>query len=177
MDKDTKIKITGELTGLLDDADALYFTDFSGMTVAEVDELRGEFYKSNIKYKVVKNTLAIRALKDSGKYASVSEQLNGFLKGPTSIVFAKDDIVAPAKIIKKFSEKSEKPKLKAAFVDSVVYDSSKLAQLASLPSKKEIIAGILGSLNSPISGIVGSLNAVMRDLASLVEEVAKKKAA
>lgn len=177
MDKLNKQKITEELTGMIENSDALYFTDFTGMSVSDVNDLRAEFYKSNINYKVVKNTLALRALKNSTKFSDASEKLSGYLKGPTSIVFAQDDVVAPAKILKKFFEKGEKPKLKVAFVESTVYDSGKLNQLASLPSKTEIIAGILGSLNSPISGIVGSINALMRDLSSVIEEVAKKKAA
>ena len=80
-------------------------------------------------------------------------------------------------IIKKYFDKTEKPKLKSAIIESVVYDAKSLNQLASMQTKPEIIAGILGSLNSPASGLVGVLNAVMRDLSSVIEEVAKKKAA
>lgn len=83
----------------------------------------------------------------------------------------------PQKILKKFADKLDKPKLKIAIVENEVYDSKQLNALASLPSKEEIISSILGSLDSPASGIVGSLNAVMRDLFSVIEEVGKKNAA
>jgi hypothetical protein len=106
----------------------------------------------------------------------LAEELAEFLKGPTGIVFTYEDPVAPAKIIKKFYDKSEKPKLKVALVEDKVYDRKKLNELASLLSKPEIISAIVGSLNAPISGIVGSINAVIRDLASTIEEVAKKQA-
>ena len=87
------------------------------------------------------------------------------------------DPIAPAKIIREFSEKNNKLQLKAAVIEGQVFDGSQLKQISELPTREDIVAAILGSLNSPISGIVGSINAVMRDVASLVEEVAKKKAA
>ena len=77
----------------------------------------------------------------------------------TGFAFASTNLVAPAKIIKKY------------------FDGSRLGELAALPSKQELIAGILGSLDSPVSGIVGSIAAVMRDLVSVVDEVSKKKVA
>jgi large subunit ribosomal protein L10 len=175
MNKDQKIAITSEIKELMDASGALYLTDFKGMTVAEANELRDEFYKANIKYRVVKNTLALRAIQDSGKYSEHSEKFTNFLKGETGLIFAGDDPVAPAKIIKKFFEKGEKPKLKVALVENEMYEAKQLNELASLLSKNELIAGILGSLDSPVSGLVGTLNAVIRDLASVIEEVGKKK--
>ena len=177
MDKAKKNELVGEIKELMDNANAIYLVDFSKMTVANVNDLRGEFYKSDIKYKVVKNTLAIRAIKDSGRFAGFSEGLEPFLIGPTGLVFATEDPVAPAKILKKFAEKISKPKFKAAILEGELYGSDKLAELSLLLSKDELIAGICGSLNSPVSGIVGSINAVVRDLASVIEEAVKTKAA
>jgi large subunit ribosomal protein L10 len=177
MEKSKKLEITDDILKMIDSAGAIYLIDFKGMTVEQDDALRDEFFKGGIRYKVVKNTLALRAIKQSQNFSKYEEKLGGFLKGPTGIVCAGDDPVAPAKIIKKFFDKGEKPKLKAAVVESEIYDSGKLTQLASLLSKNELIAGILSCLESPVSGIVGSINAVMRDLASVIEEAAKKKAA
>ena len=171
MEKDKKIEITGEIKEMLDNAGALYLTDFIGMTVEEVNELRNEFFKANIKYKVVKNTLALRAIKESKNYSSYNEKLGEFLEGPTSIVFSGEDPVAPAKILKKFYDKSEKPKLKVAIVENEMYGSDKLNVLASLLSKDELMSGIVFCINSPISGIIGSINATIRDLASVIEEM------
>jgi large subunit ribosomal protein L10 len=177
MNKDQKAELTGEIKGLLDDSNAIYFTDFTGLTVAEVNELRDELHKAKVVYKVVKNTLTSRALSQTDKYSDHRDKLNEYLKGPTGIIFATEDPVAPAKIIKKKFDKTEKPKLKVAIVENELYDSKALNTLASLQSKEELIAGILGCLDSPASGIVGSINAVMRDLYSVIEEVARKKAA
>lgn len=177
MEKNKKNELVAEITAYMDESPAIYLTDFAGMTVAEVENMRSEFYKAGIKYKVVKNTLALRALRQSENYKNFADEISGFLNGNTGIAFSGSDPVAPAKIIKKISEKSEKPKFKAAIVDGSVYGSGKLTVLASLLSKEEIIAGILSSLDSPVSGIIGAINAVMRDLGSVIEEVAKKKAA
>jgi large subunit ribosomal protein L10 len=96
---------------------------------------------------------------------------------PTAIAFGYDDPIAPAKIIKKFCEKNQKIKVKACVVEKQVFDGSHLDQLAKLPGRKEVIAGILGSIQSPISGVVGAINAVMRDLVGVIDAIEKKKAA
>jgi large subunit ribosomal protein L10 len=176
MNKQDKEQSVLEIKEKLDKASSIYLTDFSGLTVAETNELRDEFFNANVDYKVLKNTLVKKALSQSeNKFSAQAEDLAAYLKGPTGVVFSYDDPVAPAKIIKKFFDKGEKPKLKVALVESQVYASKQLNELASLPSKPEIISAIIGSLHSPISGIVGSLNAVIRDLASIIEEVAKKQ--
>jgi large subunit ribosomal protein L10 len=177
MNKKQKEQTVLEIKELLNKASSLYFTDFSGLTVKQTDELRDEFYNAKVDYHVLKNTLIKKALEQSSnsKFTGEIEKLIENLKGPTGVVFAYDDPVSPAKIIKKFYEKLEKPKLKIALVESVVYDKSKLNELASLPTKPEIISSIIGSLHAPISGIVNSINALIRDLASVIEETAKKK--
>ncbi len=96
------------------------------------------------------------------------------ISGPTGIIFGYGDPVRPAKLINERYEKEQRPVFKGAVVEGVVYEADKLKTLASLPSKTDIIASILGSLNAPISGIVGAINSIMRDVASVIEEVAKK---
>jgi large subunit ribosomal protein L10 len=152
---------------------AMYFADFSRLTVAEETELRREFRKSGVEYNVVKNTLARKALEQLTGYDRVLDKL----VGPTGIAYSYDDPSAPAKIIKKFSEKTGKLQLKAAVVEKQVYDSTKLEQLANMPTRKDMVAAILGSLQAPASGIVGAINAVARDLVYVIDAIEKKKAA
>ena len=175
MTKQDKEQEVLELQEKLDKASSIYFTDFTGLTVEETNEFRNDLYNAKIDYKVFKNTLIKKAL-DGGKneFSKQGEILTNHLKGPTGVIFAYDDPVSPAKIIKKFFDKSQKPKLKVAIVENVSYESSKLNTLASFPTKPEIIASIVGSLHAPISGIVNLINAVLRDLASVIEEAAKK---
>lgn len=173
MNKNEKAEIIAEAKELIQNSTAVYLTDYSSINVADISELRNQFRKDGVKYKVFKNTLFKRALVESGKF----EKLADHLKGMTGFAFASTNPVAPAKIIKKFNETSQKFSLKACYIESQYYDGSNLAQLASLPTKDELISGILGSLNSPVSGIVGSISAVIRELVSVVDEVSKKKAA
>lgn len=177
MNKQDKEQAVLEIREKLDKAESIYLTDFTGLTVAETNELRDEFFNAKVEYKVLKNTLIKKALEHGdNKFNAKSGTINEYLKGPTGVIFAYDDPVSPAKIIKKFFDKGEKPKLKLALVEDIVYDRKKLNELASLQSKPEIVSSIIGILHAPISGIVGSINAVIRDLASVVEQVAKKNA-
>lgn len=168
-----KKQIVEQLVEEFKRATCYYLVDFTGMTVASSVAFRRELRKQDIKIRVAKNTLILRALKEVGDSA-VPEEV---LVAPTAIVFGYDDPVAPAKIIKAQSDKFNKPVFKAAVLEGQYFDSKQLNTLASLPGKKDIIASILGSLQAPASGIVGVLNAVVRDLASVIEEVAKTKAA
>ena len=95
----------------------------------------------------------------------------------TGFAFTDENPVAPAKIIKKYFDKNKKLSLKACYIEDEFFDGSKLNELAALPSKNDLIAGIIGSLEAPVSGIVGTINAVFRDLVSIVDEISKKKAA
>ena len=177
MDRAKKNEITAQLAKMMDSAAAIYLADFEGMTVKQAEELRDEIYKNGLKYRVVKNTLALRAMNDSVRYSAYRESLKKYFKGQTGLILSDEDPVIPAKIIKMFFEKSQKPKLKAAIFENQIFDSDKLDELASLLTKNEVIACILSSLDAPASGIIGSINAVMRDLASVIEEAAKSKAA
>ncbi|MCZ7610402.1 MAG: 50S ribosomal protein L10 [Ignavibacterium sp.] len=173
MNKNEKAEIIAEAKELIQDSTAIFLTDYSNINVADITELRNQFRKDGVKYKVFKNTLFKRALAESGKFEKLAEHLEGM----TGFAFASANPVAPAKIIKKFNDTSQKFALKACYIETQYYDGSKLNQLASLPSKEELIAGIIGSLNSPASGIVGSISAVIRDLVSVIDEVSKTKAA
>lgn len=173
MNKNEKSKIISEVRVLIDGATALYLTNFSGISVSEITNLRNELRKEGVTYKVIKNTLFERALKESEKY----EKLADYLTGMTGYIFTSSNPVAPAKVIKKYFETSKKFELKACYIEGQFYDGSRLSELATLPSKEEIVAGILGSLNSPASGIVGAINAVFRDLVNVVDQISKREAA
>lgn len=173
MKRSEKDAIIDEVVERVSAAQALYFADFSGVTVAEETELRREFRKAGVGYTVAKNTLIRKALERVTGYDKVFDHL----VGPTGIAFCGDDVSAPAKIIKKFNDKTGKFKLKAAVLEKQVYDGTKIAALASIPSRKELMASILGSLNSPITGVVGAINALARDLVSVVDQIAKQKKA
>ncbi|HMN26120.1 MAG: 50S ribosomal protein L10 [Ignavibacteriaceae bacterium] len=173
MNKNEKIESIAEAKELIQNATALYLTDYSKINVADISGLRNQFRKDGVTYKIFKNTLFKRALVESGKF----EKLADHLEGMTGFAFASTNPVAPAKIIKKYNDTSQKFQLKACYIETQYFDGNKLAQLAELPTKDELVAGIMGSLNSPAAGIVGSITAVIRNLVSVIDEVSKKKAA
>ncbi len=173
MNRDEKQLVIEQVSEKVRKAKGMYFADFTGMTVEQITEFRRELRKANIDFKVAKNTLIKRSLAEVGGYDAAYPSLIG----ATGIAFGYDDAVEPARVIKKYIDKNEKPALKLALLEGTAYDGKRLKEIAALPSRKEMVAGILGSLQAPASGIVGAINAVMRDLASVIEEAAKKRAA
>lgn len=173
MKRSEKEQIVAEVTEVVGRAQGMFFTDFGDLTVEQATELRREFRKSGVDYRVVKNTLIRKALESVTGYDKVYDKL----VGPTGVAFAFDDPVVPAKIIQKFSEKHSKLSLKVCVLDKEVYDGARLGELAKLPSRKEMMASILGSIQAPLTGVPTVINAVLRDLVSVIGEIEKKKAA
>ncbi len=171
--KEQKKAMVAELVEGIRGASSLYFVDFTGMTVAEDQTFRRELREKGGVMKVAKNTLLLRALAEVGEVEIEEKRLFG----QTAVIFGSTDAIAPAKIIRKYFEKSDKPKLKVAVVEGQVFDGKQLKEVSELPTREDMIASIVGSIHAPISGIHGAINAVMRDVAMLVEEVAKKQAA
>ncbi len=170
--KDKKKETVSALVEKLKEVQGLYFINFEGLTVGDAIRLRRSFKEVDIKYQVAKNSLIKRALDEVGGF-EIPDSV--FIK-ETGVVFSYEDPISPAKILKKEFDKFKKPVFKAAIVEGQLFDSSQLKELAALAGKPEIMSAIIGSINAPISGIVGSINAVLRDVAYLVEEVAKKQA-
>ena len=173
MNKNEKTDVVSQVKEMINNASAVYLTDYTGINVADISAIRNNFRKEGVTYKVIKNTLFQRAINESGKYDKLADHLTGM----TGYAFASDNPVAPAKIIKKYFDETKKLALKACYVEDQYYPSDKLNELATLPSKNELIASILGSIEAPASGIVGVINAVMRDLVSVIDEISKKEAA
>lgn len=173
MDKNEKAGIIKEISELINGSTAMYLVDYHGINVADISQLRRDFLKEGVNYKVFKNTFIKRALEEVGGYDSFYDQLEGM----TGVVFTGENYIAPAKIIKKYFDAKGNFKLKGCYIESDFYGSDKLNLLASMPTKEEVMASIVGSIAAPASGIVGVLNAVARDIVSLVDEISKKKAA
>lgn len=152
-------------------ASSIFLVNFNKMTVDEAITLRRAFREKGVDFMVAKNTLIKRALQETDKFEVPDE----ILKLQTAIAFGYEDSVAPGKIIKNIYDKIDKPKFKGAIIEGLFFGEKDLNKVASLPSREDMIAAIVGSLNAPASGIVGSISAVIRDLASVIEEVAKKQ--
>jgi large subunit ribosomal protein L10 len=173
MKKQEKEQIIAEVVEVASRARGMYFTDFHGLTVEQATELRRELRKAGITYRVVKNTLARKALERVTGYDRVFDRL----AGPTGIAFAFEDPLTPAKIIHRFAEKHNKLSLKVCVVEKEVYDGAKLKELARLPSRTELLAGIVGSVQAPLAGVPTVISVLLREVVSVVDEIGKKKAA
>jgi large subunit ribosomal protein L10 len=161
-----------ELRDRLAGAQNLFLTDFAGLTVEEITKLRGELRKDGSTYAVVKNTLFKIAAGDD-----IAKQLDAFLAGPTGIVFAGIDPVAPAKAIKQFADDSKKLGIKAAYIDGKLADKKQVETLASLPPKSELIARLVGSLASPMRGLVTVLSGNQSGLVRVLNAIREQKEA
>ena len=147
-------------------------TNFNGFTVEEITKVRRELQKENGDYMVTKNTLAKIAIKDTPY-----EVLSDVLSGPVAIAFGFGDQVVPAKVLSKFMKETKKGEILAAALDGKLLDANEAKALAELPSKEEIYAKMLGSINSPASGLVYTVNGVMAALTRAVAAVRDKKTA
>ena len=161
-----------KIKGNVDKAQVAIVTEYRGMSVEEITNLRRELQKTGGDYMVTKNTLAKIALK-----GTPYEVLADSLKGPIAIAFGFEDPVAPAKELSKFIKDTKKGEILCAVLDGKLLPAAEAKALANLPSKEEIYAKMLGSINSPASGIVGSINAVMAQLTRAMAAVRDKKAA
>ncbi|MEO6836009.1 MAG: 50S ribosomal protein L10 [Candidatus Tumulicola sp.] len=167
--KETAVK---ELRDRLAASPNLFLTDYQGLTVDEITKLRGELRKDGNTYSVVKNTLFRIAAGDA-----VAAQLEEFLTGPTGVVFAGDDPVAPAKALKTFSDATKKLSIKAAFIDGKIVNAAQVNVLAKLPPKLELIARLVGSLASPLRGLVTVLSGNQSGLVRVLSAIREQKEA
>ncbi len=142
------------------------------LTVEEITKLRGELRKDGSTYAVVKNTLFKIAAGET-----IAKQLDVYLAGPTGIVFAGTDPIAPAKAIKQFADDSKKLGIKAAYIDGVLVDAKQVEVLASLPPKIELIAKLVGTLASPLRGLVTVLSGNQSGLVRVLNSIREQKEA
>ena len=172
MTKDEKSKYIEDLSAKLSESGIFYLADTAALTVEKVNDLRRKCFNNNIELKVVKNTLLQKAL-ERVEDKDFSE-LYGVLAGPTSIMFAEVGN-APAKLIKDFRKKNEKPILKAAYIDEAIYvGDNNLDLLESIKSKEELIGEIVGLLQSPAKNVISGLKSGGSKLAGILKTLEER---
>lgn len=144
MKRSDKEQLVAELKDKLAGADAVYYTDFTGLNVKRMTELRRRFRKAGVEYVVIKNTLALRAVNEAGMIGQT-------LKGPTGVVVTKD-AVAAAKLLTDFAKENDaKPSVKGGLYEGVAIDGDTVKKLASLPTRDEALSILVGTFNSVLS--------------------------
>ena len=167
-----KKQIVSDLADKMQKAVAGVMVDYRGLTVEEDTKLRNELRKAGVEYAVVKNTLTRFASNQIG-YTEFDEVLNG----PTALAMSYTDVIAPAKVLVEFAKKNENLELKAGFVEGKAVSVDEIKNLATLPSKEELVAKLLGSMNSPLQGFVNVLNGNVTGFVRVLNALAEKKAA
>lgn len=170
MTKDQKVVAIQEIKDLLQDAKVVYVADLDGLNAAKSSDFRRQAFKQNIKVKVVKNTLLQKAMEQI-EGVDYSEMFETF-KGNSALMIA-ETANAPAKLIKDFRKKEEKPALKSAFVQETFYvGDNNLDALVSIKSREEMIGEIIGLLQSPIQRVVSALQNKSETTEATAEEAA-----
>jgi large subunit ribosomal protein L10 len=171
MTREEKSQVIEELTAQLSENANIYLADISGLNAETTSNLRRACFKANIKLAVVKNTLLEKAMEASDRDFG---DLPSALKGNTSIMYSETGN-APAKVIKDFRKKSNRPLLKGAFIDESIYlGDDQLDMLVDINSKEELIGEIIGLLQSPAKNVVSALKSSGGKLAGIIKTLSEK---
>ena len=172
MNRTEKEQIVQELAQRLMDTQATFLADYRGINVEQATELRRELTQAGVEYRVVKNNLLKLAAK-----GTPSEDLQSYCTGPTAIALSGADPVAPAKILSKFAKKVDAFELKAGVLSGQLLSVADITALAELPSREELLAMALRTMNAPLTNFVGTMAAIPRSLVQVLNAIGENKAA
>ena len=168
MKRAEKERLVTELRDKLVSAQSLYYTDFTGLNVKRMTELRRRLKRAGVDYVVIKNTLALRAVNESGL---VGEKL----KGPTGLVVGKDPVAA-ARVLTEFAKEFEdKPAMKGGMLQGKAIDNAQVKRMASLPSREQMLADLAAGMQSPMAAFVGALSGLFYMFAGALDALKSQR--
>jgi large subunit ribosomal protein L10 len=170
VDREEKATSIAELKQKLAGARGAVLTDYRGMSVAEITELRRLLRKSAVEYTVVKNTLAKLAVKDTALAS-----LAAYLEGPTGIAISREDPVAPSRVLSSWGKNRPTLTVKAGVVEGQLVSAAEVQTLADLPPRQVLVARMAGAFQAPIQSLVNVLAGPARALASVLDQVRAQK--
>jgi large subunit ribosomal protein L10 len=170
MTRARKTELIDEMSGEMAKAPHAFVIDYKGIKVVDVTELRRQVRASGSEYVVVKNTLALRAVKDA-PLGSLSDHFSGM----TAVAYSSKDVVALAKVLHTFGKTNPNVKVKAALVEGKPVPATSLEALANMPSRPELVAKLLGLMQSPMRRLVTVMSGPQRNLVGVLSAIAKKK--
>jgi large subunit ribosomal protein L10 len=171
MARPAKVAEVQAITDRLRSAQSCVLADYTGLSVAQMTSFRAQCRAKNIECRVVKNRLAMIAADESGLGG-----IKDHLKGPTALILGPESQVDPAKLAVEFAKINEALKVKGGVVDGQVLSAEQVVALSKVPSRDELIAKMMGSINSPASGVVGTINGVIAALARVIDAVNQQRA-
>lgn len=170
MARPDKVQAVEEIKDRLSRVQGAVVADYRGLNVAEATELRKRLREAGVEFKVLKNTLTIRAAQEAGVEAIIP-----LLTGPTAIAFGYDDPVAPAKVLSDFAKDHKALELKGGLLDGNALNVDGVKALADLPSREELLAQVCRGMQAPIAGMVNVLQGNIRNFVYALEAVRKQK--
>ncbi len=166
-----KVEMVEKIKGEIADSDAIWVVDYRGLTVKQAEALRVKVREQGASLKVYKNSFTERALADLDM-----PNLGEVLEGPSAFVFVSGDPVASAKAIKSFAKENNKLEIKGGLLNKQAVTADQIKAIADLPSREELIAKLLGTIQNPLTGIVRTLNEVPATLVRTIGAIAEKAA-
>lgn len=157
----------------LEKSKAAVFTDYKGLTVEEINEVRSKLRDQGIEFKVIKNTLFGLAVKKAKLDVDPKELANH----PVAVAFGYDDEVAPAKVVFNFAKDHEQLEIIGGILEGKSIDAQSVKSLAQMPSREELIAKMIGSMNAPVSNFVGVMHANLRNVVGVLNAIKEQKEA
>jgi large subunit ribosomal protein L10 len=169
---ETKKQITEDLKERFSRSKVVIVTDYKGLDVASMNDLRRKLREVEVEYVVVKNTLLVRASEQTEV-----ENLRDYFKGPSAVAISYTDPVAPAKVLTQFAKDNEKLEIKAGILESKILDLSGIKSLSNLPSKEVLLSQLLSAMNAVPTGLVTALSDVPRRLLNTLQAIKDQKEA
>jgi large subunit ribosomal protein L10 len=170
--RNEKDAVIAEVAQLLTDTDNLFVSDYRGLTVAELADLRGKLRESGARFKIVKNTLGGIAAERAGR-----EAVKDLLHGPTGVTFCGEDLAGAAKALADFARTHPQVEVRGGLLESSLIEPGEFKTLASLPSRDVLIAQLVGTMAAPMTGLVTVLQGTVSGFVRALNQVAEQRAA
>jgi large subunit ribosomal protein L10 len=171
MPTEEKVREVEQLVGVLGDAKSVILTDFIGLNVQEVSDLRAKCRVAGVRYKVVQNTLAKLAIQK----IDGMQELESLLQGPNAWATHDSDQIVAAKVLSEFAKDNDKLEIRAGFMDGRMVSTDEIQALAKLPSREVLLSQTLSALQSPMAGFAGVCSALLRGVATVVDAYRQKR--
>jgi large subunit ribosomal protein L10 len=170
MQKELKIKSVKDIKEKFDKSKVVILTDYKGLTMSQLSKLRRKLRTIDAEYKVFKNTLISRAIKDKSY-----DGIDPLLTGSTAILFGYKDQVAPTKVLSEFIKENEKPGIKGGLLDGKVIDTKTISMLAKLPSREVLLGRVVGTMKAPITNFVLDCKGILNKFVYALSAIRDKK--
>jgi large subunit ribosomal protein L10 len=169
LNREQKATVIDEIAGQISEANAVYAIDYRGISVPQAAELRARLRDADASFRVVKNTLTLRAADQAG-----AESLKGLLEGPTALTFVRGDVAAAAKALNDYARETTLLPFKGGLVDGEAFDADQLRSIARLPTRDVLYGQLVGMVAAPLTGLVRTLNALISGLALQLGQIAEQ---